>query len=192
MHLTVIWLLWANFTFWGIAEIEDIANVSNKVEKLFLEPNIRHVLFISFYDKDNISFIFENVNNFLLTFVKNKSTGFCGVSFPPSTSHSRPFRNIRFPSESYLGISNFGNLPDVVNQGREFSFFRYIQIKNVKYWYLHLHKTFDHLIWQVHLKELTLLKLIKYILVMPSRSLQLILKKHYNFLSKRDFVNKFG
>ena len=115
---------------------------------------------------------------------KVKSTGFCGVSFPPSTSHSRPFRNIRFPSESYHGISNFGNLPDVVNQGREFSFFRYIQIKNVKYWHLHLHKTFNHLIWQVHLKELTLLKLIKYILVTPSRSLQLILKKHYNFFQK--------
>ena len=36
---------------------------------------------------------------------------------------------------------NFGNLPNMVDQGVEFSFFTINHVKNVKGWYFHFHMT---------------------------------------------------
>ena len=48
-----------------------------------------------------------------------------------------------------ISISGFANFRNMTNRSGEFSFLRYINIKNIEFSYLHFHNTYDHQFWTV-------------------------------------------
>ena len=48
-----------------------------------------------------------------------------------------------------ISISGFANFRNMTNRSGEFSFLRYINIKNIGFSYHHFHNTYDHQFWTV-------------------------------------------
>ena len=81
-----------------------------------------------FYNKGDIKFSFENVNNFLLMFAKSKKKWVLGSLFllPLLTPDLPEISDFHLKGTSIFPILG---IVDVANQGGEFRFFRDVQMK---------------------------------------------------------------